>query len=66
MPSTTEPTFESIDSSSLTDVTGGCGKKRRCCCPAPAPQPVAAPAPSGGSSVDVSVSYGMQTAQAAV
>jgi hypothetical protein len=66
MPITTQPTFESIDSSALADVTGGCGKKRgRCCCPAPAPQPVAA-APSGGSSVDVSVSYGAQTAQATV
>ena len=63
--------FSSIDTALLTDVQGGCGRKRGCrrCCnktvnitnnyAAPAPAP-AAPAPSGGTSVDVSVGYAQQ------
>lgn len=70
MPHTIQP-FASIDTDLLTDVNGGC-KRRRCCgCgtkqvnivnnygaapPAPAPAP-AAPSGGGGWSVDVSTSY---------
>ena len=71
MPNTTS--FESISTTLLADVSGGCKRRRKCCCPQPqAPQAsgsfnfsaqaqfgTAAPqaAPSGGSSVDVSVGY---------
>ena len=62
----TKSTFDSIDSSFLADVNGGCGR-RRCRCggktvnivnnygAAPA-APAAAPAPSG-TAVDVNVGY---------
>lgn len=70
MSNTTSPTstFESIDLAALTDVQGGCGKKRCCCAPqaqaiaiaapAPAPAPLAPPpAPAPSVETSVSVSY---------
>jgi hypothetical protein len=68
MPITTSPApaFESIESSALLTVQGGCGKKQQKCCtcapqaapPAPAPAPLAPPpAPRDSISTSVSVSY---------
>ncbi len=70
-PTMPDNTFSTIDALSLSDVTGGCGGRRRChgCCGgnkqvsivnnyggAPAAAPAAAPS-GGGLSVDVSAGY---------
>ncbi len=54
------PNLEAISLDDLTNVTGGCGGKQKCCrpCPPPAPQQQA-PAPQlpPSDNVSVSVSY---------
>lgn len=50
-------TLEAISLDALTQVSGGCGKKK-CCCPRPQPAPQPAPQSTGTSvSTDVSISY---------
>ena len=68
----TKASFASIDTDLLADVSGGCGRRRRCrggcgqknvnivnnyAAAPPAPAPQAAPAPSSNWSVNVSAGY---------